>query len=86
MNNIVIYTQRWCPYCVRAKAILEQKGVSFQEITVDGNPDARKIMAKKAGQTSVPQIWIGEQHIGGYDQLHSLDQGGKLDSLLDPQF
>ena len=60
MNAVVIYTTRWCPFCVRAKALLDQKGVSYQEIPVDGEPVARQQMAERAGQTSVPQIWIGE--------------------------
>ena len=82
VSEVVIYTTRWCPFCVRAKALLDQKGVSYQEIPVDGDPATRQQMAERAGQTSVPQIWIGEQHIGGCDQLYGLERSGGLDPLL----
>lgn len=82
MPNIVIYTSAWCPYCIRAKNLLSEKGVSFQEIVVDGKPDIRADMARKAGKTSVPQIWIGDQHVGGCDNLVAMERAGKLDALL----
>lgn len=82
MPNILIYTSAWCPYCIRAKGLLSQKGVDFEEISVDGKPDLRADMARKAGKTSVPQIWIGEQHVGGCDDLFALERTGKLDPLL----
>ena len=82
VSEVVIYTTRWCPFCIRAKALLDQKGVSYQEIPVDGDPTTRQQMAERAGQTSVPQIWIGERHIGGYDQLYGLERSGGLDLLL----
>ena len=82
VSEVVIYTTQWCPICTRAKALLDLKGVSYQEIPVDGDPDARQQMATRAGQTSVPQIWIGEQHIGGCDQLYGLERSGGLDPLL----
>ena len=82
VSEVVIYTTRWCPFCIRAKALLDQKGVSYEEIPVDGDPDARQQMAKRAGQTSVPQIWIGERHSGGCDQLYGLERSGGLDLLL----
>lgn len=82
MSNIVIYTTRWCPFCIRAKALLERKGVQYDEIPVDGDPVARQQMAERAGATSVPQIWINEQHIGGCDQLIGLERSGGLDPLL----
>ena len=78
----MIYTTRWCPYCIRAKSLLERKGVAYREIPVDGDADARQDMAQRAGQTSVPQIWIGEIHIGGCDELYDLEHSGGLDSLL----
>jgi glutaredoxin 3 len=62
--------------------LLDRKGVSYQEIPVDGDPAARQQMALKAGKTSVPQVWIGEQHIGGGDELYELEQAGTLDPLL----
>ena len=82
VSEVVIYTTRWCPFCIRAKALLDQKGVSYREIPVDGDPATRQRMAERTGQTSVPQIWIGEQHIGGCDQLYGLERSGGLDPLL----
>ena len=82
VSEVVIYTTQWCPFCIRAKALLDQKGVSYQEISVDGDLATRQQMAERAKQTSVPQIWIGEQHIGGCDQLYSLERSGGLDPLL----
>lgn len=82
MPNVVIYTTAWCPYCLRAKALLDSKNVAYEEIPVDGNPTLRAEMANKAGRTSVPQIWIGERHIGGCDDLVALERAGRLDPLL----
>lgn len=82
MANIIIYTSSWCPYCIRAKQLLTEKGCKFNEITVDGKPDVRAEMNENAGCNSVPQIWINDQHIGGCDDLIALEQSGKLDELL----
>lgn len=82
MNKVVIYSSDWCPFCVRAKQLLASKNVTFEEIRVDGQPELRAQMAKKAGRTSVPQIWIGELHVGGCDDLFALERAGKLDTLL----
>lgn len=82
MKHVIIYSSDWCPYCSRAKQLLAGKGVAFEEIRVDGKPDIRVEMAQKAGRTSVPQIWIGEQHVGGCDDLYALERAGKLDALL----
>lgn len=82
MNNVIIYCSNWCPYCTRAKQLLDSKNVQYEEISVDGKPDVRAAMAEKAGRTSVPQIWIGEQHVGGCDDLFALERAGKLDALL----
>ena len=73
---------RSCPFCTRAKTLLSNKGVKFEEIRVDGKADVRAKMAEKAGRTSVPQIWIDELHVGGCDELFALERGGKLDALL----
>lgn len=67
---------------MRAKQLLNNKGVAFNEIKVDGEPALRAEMVRKAGQTSVPQIWIGSTHVGGCDDLHALERAGKLDALL----
>lgn len=80
--SIVVYSSDWCPYCMRAKALLEGKGVDFTEIKVDGKPQVRAEMAAKAGRNSVPQIWIGDTHVGGCDDLYALERAGKLDALL----
>ncbi|WP_296126736.1 glutaredoxin 3 [Pseudomonas sp. Ga0074129] len=82
MRPVVIYSSDWCPYCIRAKQLLTSKGVTFNEIRVDGQPDVRAEMTRKAGRTSVPQIWIGDTHVGGCDDLHALERSGKLDTLL----
>ena len=82
MKPVIVYSSDYCPYCMRAKYLLQSKGVSFQEIKVDGKPQVRAEMTQKAGRTSVPQIWIGSTHVGGCDDLFALDRAGKLDALL----
>lgn len=82
MPPIVIYTKATCPYCHAAKALLNAKGAPFEEIKVDGDFSAQAAMAKKAGRSTVPQIWIGDNHVGGCDDLHALDAAGRLDPLL----
>jgi glutaredoxin 3 len=83
MPSIVVYTMPHCSYCVSAKALLRRKGVEFTEINVAGAPDRRAEMVERAnGLTTVPQIFIGADHVGGCDDLHALDGVGKLDSLL----
>ena len=82
MNEVVVYSSAWCPYCIRAKQLLSGKGVEFREISVDGQPQVRAEMTRKAGRTSVPQIWIGTTHVGGCDDLFALERAGKLDALL----
>ncbi|CRN05847.1 glutaredoxin 3 [Pseudomonas fulva] len=82
MKPVIVYSSDYCPYCMRAKYLLQSKGVSFQEIKVDGKPQVRAEMTQKAGRTSVPQIWIGSTHVGGCDELHALEGAGKLDALL----
>ncbi len=83
MANVEIYTTNTCPYCVRAKNLLSNKGVDFVEHNVTGDDDARDALLKKSGgQRTVPQIFINGQHIGGSDDLHALEQKGELDKLL----
>jgi glutaredoxin 3 len=80
---IVIYTKSTCPYCHAAKALLRRKGAPFEEISVDGDRAGQAAMAAKAGGLStVPQIFIGETHVGGCDDLHALEATGRLDPLL----
>lgn len=82
MANVRIYTTPFCPYCARAKALLTQKGVTFEEVDVYMDAAARKEMMDKSGGRTVPQIFIGERPIGGCDDLHALDSAGELDPLL----
>jgi glutaredoxin 3 len=83
MSPIIIYTKATCPYCIAAKALLRRKNAAFEEIGVDGDPAAQAAMARRAnGQRTVPQIFIGERHVGGCDELHELEAVGGLDPLL----
>ena len=82
MVPVTIYTTRYCPYCIRAKALLQRKGVEFDEVPVDGKPQLRHEMEERSGRYTVPQIWIGAQHVGGCDELHELERRGELNSLL----
>ncbi len=82
MANIEIYTKQTCPYCHRAKALFTRKKAVFQEISIDGDTDKREEMIKRSGRTTVPQIFIDGQHVGGCDDLHALDARGGLDPLL----
>jgi glutaredoxin 3 len=83
MPNVRIYTTPFCPYCARAKALLGKKGAAFEEVDVYMDAAARKEMQEKSGgQRTVPQIFIGERHVGGCDDLQALESAGELDPLL----
>ncbi|TDR22784.1 glutaredoxin 3 [Marinicella litoralis] len=82
MNKIIIYSTQLCPYCNAAKQLLNSKGLKYEEIRVDLDRQERAIMMQRSGRTSVPQIFIGEKHIGGFDDLNALNRSGKLDQLL----
>jgi len=82
MAPVRIFTTPICPYCARAKALLTKKGVTFDEVDVYMDAAARKEMFEKSGRRTVPQIFIGERHIGGCDDLHAMDEAGELDPLL----
>lgn len=83
MTDIVIYTTFMCPYCARAKALLDRKGKAYTEIDVSYDAAQREEMTRKSGgRRTVPQIWIGERHVGGCDDLYDLDRAGQLDPLL----
>lgn len=83
MSKVEIYTALMCPYCARAKALLEQKGVVYREIDVGMDPDLRaEMMTRANGRNTVPQIFINDAHIGGCDDIHALDDAGGLDPLL----
>lgn len=84
MATVEIYTWRFCPFCIRAKALLDRKGVKYTEYAIDGDEGARTAMVKrgKDGKRSVPQIFINNEHIGGCDEVYALEGMGKLDLLL----
>jgi glutaredoxin 3 len=80
--KVVMYVADWCPYCARARSLLEGRGVAIEEIDVDAVPGAREEMRARSGRDTVPQIFIGESHVGGSDELQALDADGRLDALL----
>ena len=83
MSDVIMYCTRVCPYCQRAAALLKKKGIDYEEIMVDSEPERRAEMIQRAGgRTSVPQIFIGDHHAGGCDDLYDLEFDGELDSLL----
>ncbi|MGK5053054.1 glutaredoxin 3 [Janthinobacterium sp. RB2P8] len=79
---VIVYSTAVCPYCVRAERLLESKGVSVQKIRVDLDPEERIKMMERTGRRTVPQIYVGDTHVGGFDDLYALEQAGKLDPLL----
>ncbi|MBM5818324.1 MAG: glutaredoxin 3 [Cyanobacteria bacterium K_Offshore_surface_m2_239] len=84
--SVEIYTWRFCPFCIRAKGLLDRKGVAYREYAIDGDERARRAMTQRAdGRSSLPQIFINNQGIGGCDDLHALDRRGQLDALLGRQ-
>ena len=83
MSSVTVYTAMLCPYCMMAKRLLDQKGVAYQEIDVTGRAELRTAMRERAGgRNTVPQIFIGDMHVGGCDDLHALERSGSLDRLL----
>lgn len=81
--DVVMYSTDWCGYCQRARNLLERKGVAFREIKIDEDPQQRELMLQKSGgRRTVPQIFIGERHVGGYDDLAALERSGQLDVWL----
>lgn len=85
MSEIIIYSKEICPYCVRAKALLERKGAEFTEIKITDDATREEMIKKSGGRMTVPQIFIGDLHVGGYDELNALNAAGKLDELLKAQ-
>lgn len=83
MQKVELYTKGYCPYCARAKALLTEKGVAFTDIEIDKQPELRDVMIDRAnGRSTVPQIFIGDTHVGGCDDLFALEANGKLNALL----
>ncbi len=85
MSRVLMYCTATCPYCISAERLIKAKGVGeFEKIRVDLEPRRREEMTARSGRTSVPQIWIGDLHVGGCDDLYALEGAGKLDALLAP--
>ena len=80
--KIEMYANSWCPYCEFARTLLRRKGAAFEEISLEEHPERRAEMIKRSGRHTVPQIFIGERHVGGSDDLYELDAAGELDALL----
>ncbi|PTW59152.1 glutaredoxin 3 [Breoghania corrubedonensis] len=82
MPKIVIYTRQFCGYCTAAKSLLDEKGVAYEEIDATYAPEKRQEMMSRSGRMTFPQIFIGDTHVGGCDELHALERQGKLDALI----
>ncbi len=81
-QSVLMYTTRLCPYCMAARRLLAEKNIEYTDIAVDNKPDLRAEMTRLSGQRTVPQIWVGDHHVGGYTELAAADQSGELDRLL----
>jgi glutaredoxin 3 len=79
---VIVYVSDWCPYCLRAKSLLERKQVVFSEVNVEEDAKFREEMIARSNRHTVPQIFIGEMHVGGFDELYALDRSGELDRLI----
>ena len=84
-KDIHLYSSRLCPYCTQAKRLFDQKGLKYRELLVDGNPELRQEAMQRSGQRTVPQIWVGDTHVGGCDDLFDLERVGALDGLLESE-
>lgn len=82
MPDIIIYSKEHCPFCDKAKQLLDHKGASYEEVRVDLNSDELQTMMDRSGRRTVPQIFIGDRHIGGFDDMWALEQAGELNPLL----
>jgi glutaredoxin 3 len=82
MKNVIVYTTEHCSRCTGAKALLDRRGVAYEEINLAGDPDARQTLAEKTGRATFPQIIVGEETIGGFDELLAADRAGRLPALL----
>jgi glutaredoxin 3 len=82
MNEIIVYSTLICPYCNAAKNLLNSLGLSYEEVRIDLDPAQRQLMMQKSGRTSVPQIFINDHHVGGFDDLYAQHQAGRLQDLL----
>jgi glutaredoxin 3 len=82
MTQAVMYSTRWCPYCVQARRLLDKEGIHYREIHIDGDQQLRQEMMQRSNRHTVPQIWIGDTHVGGYTDLRAIHQRGALPQLL----
>ena len=82
MPTVVLYGTRFCSYCLAARRLVDEKGITFEDISVDTDLDLRMEILEKSGQRTVPQIWVGSTHVGGYSDLQALETSGDLDELL----
>ena len=85
-TGVTLYSTRFCPYCIRARNLLDDKSITYTDIAVDDQPQLRREMMQRSGRRTVPQIWIGQQHVGGFDDLVRLERQGRLDDLLERAF
>jgi glutaredoxin 3 len=81
-SKVIVYTKHSCPYCVRAKRLLDRKGVTYDEVSVEGDDELRTWLVEKSGQMTVPQIFVGERSLGGFSDIDALERDGKLDPIL----
>jgi glutaredoxin 3 len=82
MSHVVLYGTRFCPFCTAARRLLTNKGIDYQDISVDNNPELRGKLITKSGRNTVPQVWFGTSHIGGFDELRDLERQGTFDAML----
>ena len=83
LSMVVLYGTRFCPYCVASRRFLQAKGIEFEDIATDGDRELRQEIAERSGQHTVPQIWFGEHHVGGFTDMQALEQRGELEALLE---
>ena len=82
MSQVVLYGTRFCPFCIQARRLLNNKGIEFEDIPLDSDPQLRSAVMDRSSRHTVPQIWIGDDHLGGFTELRDLDMQGGLDSLF----
>ena len=82
MTDVVLYGTRFCPFCTAARRLLSAKGLTFQDVPVDNEPELRTSVMARSSRNTVPQIWIGDRHVGGYTELLALEHDGELDGLV----
>ena len=84
MTDVVLYGTRFCPFCTAARRLLTARGINFQDVPLENNPELRASVMARSSRNTVPQIWIGDRHVGGYTELLTLEDDGELDGLVNP--